>query len=271
MSHATVAGHDLYYERSGAGEPLLLIMGLSGTHRTWGGPFIEALRADFEVLVYDHRGVGHSSPTRDPFAIADLAADASALLDAVGWASAHVVGISMGGMVAQELALNHPEQVRTLTLGCTYCGGEGSALAPPATLAKLGAAWQSGDRDQAIRAAWEVNVSAPFAADEAAFGRFRAGASALPVAMEVIMLQMQAIGGHDTSARLGEIRTPTLIVHGTADEMLPVANARVIAGHIDGAREEILDDVGHLFFWERPQEAARLIREHALAGTNAAT
>jgi pimeloyl-ACP methyl ester carboxylesterase len=266
MPHATVAGHDLFHERSGAGEPLLAIMGMSGTHRSWGEPFLEALRANFEVLVYDHRGVGRSARTRAPFSITDLAADASGLLTAVGWDSAHVVGISMGGMVAQELAIAHPQQVRTLTLGCTYAGGAGSALAPPQTLAHLGAAWQSGDRERAIRAAWEVNVSAPFAADAAAWASFRQEAGALPVAMEVIMLQLQAIGAHDASARLHGIGAPTLVVHGTEDRMLPVGNAALIADAIPGARREILDGVGHLFFVERPRASAELIRGHALGG-----
>jgi pimeloyl-ACP methyl ester carboxylesterase len=269
MSTATIAGHDLFYERSGAGEPLLLIMGMSGTRTSWGEPFLDALRTDFDVLVYDHRGVGGSSPTSEPFSIADLAQDASALLDAVGWDSAHVVGISMGGMIAQELAIARPEQVRTLTLGCTYAGGEGSALAPDTTLAHLGAAWQSGDRDQAIRAGWEVNVSEAFAGDDEAFAAFRARAMELPVALAVIMLQMQAIGAHDTSARLAQISAPTLVVHGTEDIMLPVVNAPLIAQAIPDSRLTILEGIGHLFFVEQPQESAQLIREHALAGTTA--
>jgi 3-oxoadipate enol-lactonase len=269
MSTATIAGHDLFYERSGAGEPLLLIMGMSGTRKGWGEPFLDALRADFEVLVYDHRGVGGSSPVTEPFSLAELAQDASALLEVVGWDSAHVVGISMGGMIAQELAIAHPEQVRTLTLGCTYAGGEGSALAPDTTLAHLGAAWQSGDRDQAIRAAWEVNVSEPFSHDADAFAAFRARALELPVAMAVILLQMQAIGEHDTSARLAQISAPTLVIHGTADIMLPATNAPLIAAAIPDARLTILDGIGHMFFVEKPQESAQLVREHALAGPTA--
>jgi 3-oxoadipate enol-lactonase len=172
-------------------------------------------------------------------------------------------------MIAQELAIARPEQVRTLTLGCTYAGGEGSALAPDTTLAHLGAAWQSGDRDQAIRAGWEVNVSEAFAGDDEAFAAFRARAMELPVALAVIMLQMQAIGAHDTSARLAQISAPTLVVHGTEDIMLPVVNAPLIAQAIPDSRLTILEGIGHLFFVEQPQESAQLIREHALAGTTA--
>ena len=129
MATASVNGHDLHFEQRGAGEPLLLIMGMSGTHLTWGEPFLELLARDFEVTVFDHRGVGRSSRTEPGYAIADLADDAAGLLEELGLESAHVLGISMGGMVAQELALRHPGRVRTLTLGCTYSGGEGSALA----------------------------------------------------------------------------------------------------------------------------------------------
>src|SRR6266513_2934017 len=96
-------GPTIHYVRRGEGEPLLLIQGMSGSHLAWGEPFLTNLERDFDVVAYDHRGVGHSSRVTDPFSITDLADDAAALLDALGWGSAHVVGISMGGMVAQEL------------------------------------------------------------------------------------------------------------------------------------------------------------------------
>src|SRR5437868_8083351 len=114
---------ELDYERSGEGPPLLMIMGMSGTALHWGEPFLQALRPDFEVIVYDHRGVGASSRPEGPLTIAQMAQDAAGLLDALGVESAHVMGISMGGMIAQELALARDELVRTLTLGCTFCGG----------------------------------------------------------------------------------------------------------------------------------------------------
>src|ERR1700759_409163 len=118
MPHVTIDGRRLFYERSGndgGGEPLLLIQGMSGTHLAWGGPLMEELDADFDVVVFDHRGIGRSDPVSDPFTIADLARDAVGLLDQLGWDDAHVMGISMGGMVAQELALSVPERIRTLT------------------------------------------------------------------------------------------------------------------------------------------------------------
>ncbi len=256
---------DLDYERSGSGPPLLLIMGMSGTQRHWGDPFLQRLRRDFDTITYDHRGVGDSTRLRGSFTLADLAGDAVALLDALEIQTAHVIGISMGGMVAQELALSQPRRLRTLTLGCTYCGGPGSALAGPHVLQRLGEAMQSGDRDLAVRTGWEVNVSGSFAADEAAWQRFLAIGRQHRVAVPVIMAQMQAIAGHETSARLAQVEAPTLVIHGTEDQLLPVANAELIASLIPHARLEILPGVGHLFFWEQPERSAELVLEHAAA------
>jgi pimeloyl-ACP methyl ester carboxylesterase len=251
---------DLHVSRRGEGEPLLLIQGMSGTHLSWGEPFASLLERDFDVVAYDHRGIGRSDPVVDPFSIVDLAQDAAGLLDALGWETAHVLGISMGGMVAQELALAHPDRIRTLTLGCTYCGGPGSSLAPPETLARLAAGMRSGDRELAIRTAFEVNVSPAFAQQPGAYEAFRAMAKSLPAPVPVIMLQMQAIAGHDTSARLPSLTVPTLVVHGDADAMIPVQNGRLIASLIPGARLEVLQGVGHVFWWEQPVTSAQLVR-----------
>jgi 3-oxoadipate enol-lactonase len=255
----------LDYERSGEGsEPLLLIMGMSGTALHWGEPFLEQLRRDFDVIAYDHRGVGASTVLDGPITIRQMADDAAALLAALQLDSAHVMGISMGGMIAQELALNHAERIRTLTLGCTYCGGPGSELAAPEVIQRLAEAMMSGDRERAIRVGWEANVSAAMAADDDAWARFRETAMSRAVAVQVVMEQMQAIAAHDTYERLGELGSlPTLVIHGTEDQMLPVANGRLIASRIPGSRLEILDGVGHLFFWERPERSAELVRELA--------
>src|SRR3954464_13568618 len=124
----------LDYERSGSGPPLLLIMGMSGTALHWGDPFLQLLRRDFDVIAYDHHGVGASTPLHGSITTRAMADDAAALLAALGLDDAHVLGISIRVMVAQELALSHPERVRTLTLGCTYCGGDCNATTSEAVL-----------------------------------------------------------------------------------------------------------------------------------------
>jgi 3-oxoadipate enol-lactonase len=265
MPSVDASGTELHYLRAGEGEPLLLIQGMSGTHLAWGRPFLDELERSFETIVFDHRGIGLSGRAEMPVAIADLAADTVALLDALELESVHVVGISMGGMVAQELALRHPQRIRTLTLGCTYPGGAEARLADPALIQELAGALLSGDRERALRTGFAANLSVAHVADEANWEPFHAMATAAPVAVPVIMLQMQAVMGHDTSARLSSIEAPTLVVHGTEDRMLPVVNGELIARSIPHARLELLEGVGHMFWWEQPERSAALVRSHVLA------
>jgi 3-oxoadipate enol-lactonase len=265
MPHAAVNGATLFYERRGAGEPLLLIQGMSGTHLAWGEPFLAALGDDLDVVIYNHRGVGESGPQEGPVTTPGMADDAAAMLDALGWETAHVLGISMGGMVAQELALRHPERIRRLVLGCTYPGGAEARLADPALIQELAGAMLSGDRELALRTGFAANLSAAYAADEANWEPFHTMATTLPVPVDVIMAQMQAVVGHDTSARLTSIDKPTLVIHGTEDRMLPMVNGEVIARLIPDTRLEVLEGVGHMFWWEQPERSAALVRAHLMA------
>ena len=252
----------LDYERSGEGPPLLAIMGMSGTYLHWGEPFLERVRESFEVIVYDHRGVGSSTRLEGPITISQLAADAAGLIRALELDSVHLLGISMGGMVAQELVLADPQLVRTLTLGCTYCGGPGSSYGS-AVRDRLSEAMASGDRVRALRAAYELNLSPAAAADPELWERFQSIAAERAVAVPVIMAQLAACMQHDTHERLPGVSASTLVIHGSADELIPVQNASLIASLIPGARLEIMDGVGHLFFWEEPARSAELLRSHA--------
>jgi pimeloyl-ACP methyl ester carboxylesterase len=258
-------GTELHYERAGEGEPLLLIQGMSANHLAWGRPFSSLLERDFEVISFDNRGIGLSAAATEAFSIAEMAADTAALLEALEVESAHVLGISMGGMIAQELALAHPAKLRSLTLGCTYCGGDGSQLMDPTDFQGLVEAMASGDRTRVYRAMYELNLSPGFRAEESRFAEFVEMAEALPAARETIGLQVQAIAAHDTSARLGGIAAPTLVVHGTVDRVLGYPNGPLVASLIPGARLETYEDVGHMFWWEQPERSAELVREHALA------
>jgi pimeloyl-ACP methyl ester carboxylesterase len=263
MPSVDVAGTELYYERAGEGEPLLLIQGMSATHLAWGRPFLSGLEPNFDCIVFDNRGMGRSGRAELPFTVADMAGDAAALLGALGIETAHVVGISMGGAIAQELALAHPERIRTLTLGATFCGGPESSLMAPEDLQMLGAAYASGEPELVFRAMWEINISPAHRADDSHFAAFREMGGALPAPRPVVMQQMRACAEHDTSARLDRIDLPTLVVHGTADRLIKVDNGKLIARLIP-APIELLEDVGHMFWWEQPERSAELIREHAL-------
>jgi len=265
MPSVDASGTELHYLRAGEGEPLLLIQGMSATHLAWGRPFLDELERSFETIVFDNRGMGLSGEAALPFAIADLAVDAAGLLDALELETAHVVGISMGGMIAQELALAHPERIRTLTIGASYCGGPEGTLMAPEDLQMLGTAYASGVAEQVFRTMWEINLSPDFRAEDSRFAAFTEMGSALPAPQPVVLQQMQACAAHDTHARLGQIDLPTLVIHGDADRLLGYPNGQQIAARIPGARLETLEGVGHMFWWEQPQRSAELIREHALA------
>jgi 3-oxoadipate enol-lactonase len=257
-------GTELNYERAGEGEPLLLIQGMSANHKAWGR-FSSLLERDFEVIAFDNRGMGLSRPVTEAFSIAEMAADTAGLLDALEIGSAHVLGISMGGMIAQELALGHPGKLRSLTLGCTYCGGEGSRLMDPADFQGLVEAMGSGDAQRVFRAMYELNLSPRFRSEESRYAEFTEMAEALPAPRETIGLQVQAIAAHDTSTRLPNVSTPTLVIHGTVDRVLGYPNGPLIASLVPGARLETYEDVGHMLWWEQPDRSAELVREHALA------
>jgi 3-oxoadipate enol-lactonase len=264
VPQVNVDATQLHYERRGDGPPLLLVQGMGANLLHWGEAFLAALERDFELVLYDHRGIGRSGPLEGDLTIARLAGDALALLDALQIADAHVLGVSMGGMVAQELALAQPERIRTLTLGCTSCGGTQSKPTPGQIVQRLTAAVLSRDFDRLLRTGFEIVVSPGYASDPAHHAAFVEAARWFPASLPVLMDQKIAVEAHDTYARLRSIRAPTLVLHGTADELLAPINGELVASLIPGARLELLDGVGHLFFWEQPQRSAQLVADFAL-------
>jgi pimeloyl-ACP methyl ester carboxylesterase len=266
MPKLPVDGTELYYERRGSGEPLLLIQGLGANSVHWGEPFLTELERDLEVIVFDNRGAGRSAPLPGAdLTTASLASDVLVLLDALELERVHVFGFSMGGMVAQELALAQPERVRSLTLGSTSCGGTQSSTTDQAVVRALTAAVLSRDQNRVLRTGFEFVVSAEYAADPAHYASFVAAARLHPADIPLLMAQQAAVVAHDTYSRLRALQVATLVVHGTADQMLPAINGDLVASLIPGARLELLDGSGHLFFWEQPQRAAQLVREHIAA------
>lgn len=265
MALADLGTRSLFYERRGTGAPLLLIQGMAGHHRMWGEPFLSDLGRDFDVIAMDNRGIGESTDVPGDFTVGDLAEDVHGLLDALGIDDTHLVGISLGGMVAQEFVLRYPERVRRLVIGCSYCGGPGASLRAPGPL-RMMAAMQTRDVEQAIRAAYVSNLSAQYAADERHYAPFKEVSLAVAPPVNVVMRQAKAAFAHDTSARLGEIKNPTLVLHGDEDDMLEYLNGELIAKLIPGAQLHTFEHTGHLFWWEHPEQSAELIRRHCLEG-----
>lgn len=245
------------------GIPLLLIHGMSGTHRHWGTAFLEGLlAAGRRVICVNHIGVAGSTRATAQFTIVDLAEAQIQALDVLGIQDpVDVFGISMGGMTAQEVALRHPERVRSLVLGCTTAGNALATWTAEADMRGLVEAMQSGDAALALRASWEINVSPAFAARVDAYDEFVASTKAERVSLRVITEQMQAIIGQDTVDRLAQITVPTTIAHGTEDRLLPYPNGLAIHEAIPGSTLETFDGAGHLFFWEDPQRAVKVALE----------
>jgi len=256
----------LDYKVVGEGPPLLLVMGMSGTYDHWDERFVGELARHRRVILYDHRGVGRSAPLEGPFTIADLAGDALGLVERLGLERVDLLGFSMGGMIAQEVAINDPQRVGRLVLAATFAGGRNSLPTPRETAERLGGALQSGNRELALRTAWELNISAARLADEELWQRFLAIGRRRVVPLAVIQRQLEAILRFDAYDRLPEISAPTLVIHGTEDRMLPVGNGEILAGRIPGARLAKLEGVGHLFFWEEPQRSAQLVLDHLRKG-----
>lgn len=247
--------------RRGSGAPLLMIMGVAGHHGVWGPRFVDRLAAEFDVVMYDHRGIGSSSRA-EGFTLQDLVGDAVAVLDWSGIADAHVLGFSMGGAVAQHLALDHPERVRSLSLVGTWpdeqdVWGEG--------VLSLAGAGQAPDPETAVWMMFEANVSREFAAVEANFAPFRDAAMSIKVPTPVVTQQMAAATKHDVLDRLSRVTAPTLVVHGTQDAVIKASAGERLAGAIPKARLELWPGVGHHVPWEAPDRLADAVVAHIKA------
>jgi pimeloyl-ACP methyl ester carboxylesterase len=254
VPHAQVNGVRLFYQETGAPEapPLVLIMGWGGDHTAWALQ-APAFAAEHRVIALDNRGAGQSDVAEAPYTIPGMAADVVGLMDALGIRRAHICGASMGGMVAQELALRHPDRVRTLGLHCTTAGIDAYGRFLIDTLVAVKA---RGDREESVRAVMPWILCRKTMAERPDFIRFwieQALAYPYPIGLEGLSRQADAIRGHDTAARLGEIRVPTLITTGTEDILVPPASSRDLHARIPGSELATIEDAGHLHFIEQAQ------------------
>lgn len=259
MPTVQVGDHELYYERLGAGDPIVLIMGVGATTDYWGGKFRAGLATRFTVVSYDHRGIGRSGRSSADFTVADLADDAAGLVRELEVAPAHVVGFSLGGMVAQELAIRHPECVSRLVLAGTSAGGGERPTLSPDTLRRLNDAMVSADPAQAIQAGLEANISNERSASDEVRAAWVRLVSGTRMPLGTVQRQLEAAQRHDATRRLGAINAPVLVVHGSEDRMIDPANADTLGAALGGARVVRVHGAGHMFFWEAPESSAELI------------
>lgn len=262
MPHVQVGDLRMHYRRDGRGQRLLFISGTGGDLRTTPGVFDSPLGRDFDLLAYDQRGLGQTDKPAGPYTMAGYANDAAGLLDAIGWDNALVMGVSFGGMVAQEFALRHPQKVNQLVLACTSAGGAGGASYPLQALAALPFeerfVRQLAISDLRQTPAWQ---QANPAAVERMLGWARAamtlGADD-PNRAVGAALQLQARADHDTWERLAHLDMPVLLCAGRFDGIAPLANMQAMADRIPAAELRVYDG-GHLFLLQDRQAYADIV------------
>lgn len=270
MATTRVGDIQMYYEVHGSGEPLLLIMGLGGNAADWEMQ-IPYFSREYQVIAFDNRGAGRSDKPKEWYTIPQMADDAAGLLEVLGITWAHVYGMSMGGMIAQEMALRHPTRVRTLVLGGTMAGGPNAVMAGPQLIQQ----WVSTAAlplEEAIATGLTFLYSDEFIArnKERLVNRALELAHLMPP-MDALQRQFAAIAQFNAYDRLQEIRVPTLIIAGTHDKIVPVENSRILAERIPGAELVELPGAGQGFLGERAEEAnaavGDFLKRHGSAGS----
>ncbi|MDQ1459287.1 MAG: hypothetical protein QOI08_771 [Actinomycetota bacterium] len=253
-------GIDLYYERRGVGPRLLFLNG-SGSTLASSSLLVDPFAARFDVVAHDQRGLGNTEIPTGPYTMGDYAADAIALLDAVGWDRCRVVGVSFGGMVAQELAVTAPERVERLALCCTSPGGAGGASYPLHELASLPVAERAeiGTRllDTRFDREWLASHPGDRGLAEMMAAR-RADADKNADELRGETEQLRARAGHDVCDRLRLVSAPTLIAGGRYDGIAPVANAEAIATRVPHAELRLYEG-GHAFFAQDPKALPEIL------------
>jgi pimeloyl-ACP methyl ester carboxylesterase len=263
MPHVKVGDIQIYYEIHGAGsQTVTLIRGLGSDLLAWF-PQVPEFSKLFQTIVFDNRGAGRTDKPDGPYSIEQMAQDVNGLLDALDIRRTAMLGVSMGGMIAQEFAIRHPEKLTCLILGCTSFGGPKS-IPPPREIWKALLAGAGADEQTRMLQQQALFCDDTIANNRGVIEEYLAARSRFPIPPHALALQADAIMKHDTSDRVGRIRTPTLVMTGKEDRLIPPGNSRLIADRIPGA---ILTELtgGHLFMCEYPSDFNHAVIEFVKA------
>jgi len=248
---AKVNGINLYYEVHGQGEPLVMIMGFAGSSGGWIFQRRQ-FQKYFQVITFDNRGVGRSDKPPGPYSIRMMAEDTVGLMDHLGIQKAHLLGVSMGGYIAQELTINHPERVKKLVLGCTYARQDDTGGHTPEYYRGMRLAEGCpADELRKIPIAKVLSAEFPLAFNSILYRICTSpfiGIYARFMATRGVAAQFQAIAGHDTLDRLQMIQAPTLVITGTEDRIIKPSSSDVLAKKILNARLVKIDGGPHSVF-----------------------
>ena len=254
MAFVENRGAKIHWDEQGQGAPILLIMGLGYPSSLWHR-VRPVLAERYRTVAFDNRGVGLSDVPPGPYSIVTMASDVAAVLDAAGVDDAHIFGVSMGGMIAQEFALQYPARTRSLILGCTSAGG------PSAVRAESKVADVLMMRGMTLEQAREAIL--PYIYDAATLReKIEEDLSLrrrwLP-SLEGYMAQLQGILAWEAYSRIAQITAPTLVIHGKSDALVPPGNGELIAARIPGSRLVLLEHASHLFLTDQTEAARKEI------------
>jgi pimeloyl-ACP methyl ester carboxylesterase len=259
MGFLTSNGITLHYDTVGVGPAVCLINGYRLSADAWPAAFVGQLAERLTVITFDNRGTGRSDKPHIGYEFTNLAKDVVELLDGLGHPQVHLFGYSMGGAIAQEIAIHHPDRVDRLVLFGTFCGG---VWAEPASYSvfKRFLARKNQTPDEAARQAWPFTYSPDYlAANPDAVERQMRREMEYPTPTFVAERQMEALRKFDSYRELPRIRAPTLVATGAHDLLVKPRNSEILASRIRNARREVLADLGHRAIWEAPEEIADLV------------
>jgi len=246
MPKMRVNGVQIYYEVRGEGFPLIMIMGLGGNIDWWDPRMIQELSKKFKTVMFDNRGAGRTDISDKKYTIRLFADDTAGLMDALGISRAHVLGISMGGMIAQELALNYPKKVAKLVLCSTTCGGAKSVLPSEEVMGILMADRSTLSQKEVAKMTIPLVLTEDFAKKNPDLVELMIQQILkAPISNEAFTWQANACMEFDTHDRLPQIRAPTLILHGKQDILLPPGNGSILAEAIPSAKHAYLEKSAH--------------------------
>jgi len=237
----------MYYEAHGEGLPLVMIMGINGNADWWDPRMVQELSKNFKVIIFDNRGAGRTDVSDREYTIKLFADDTAGLMNALGISEAHVLGLSMGGMIAQELVLNYPEKVRKLVLCSTLCGGTKSVPASEDVFRMFIADRSGLSLEEIFRREIPLLFTEGFIQNNPEFIElFIQRVLVAPISSRSFLRRLHALTKFDTHDRLPQIRTPTLILHGKRDILVPPENGSILAEAIPNAKLVHFENSAHV-------------------------
>jgi len=264
MPKVKVNDIQICYEVKGKGFPLVMITGLGGNLNGWDPRLVEGLSKEFELVMFDNRGAGRTDISDKEYTIKLFADDTAGLMNVLGISRAHILGLSMGGMIAQELVLNHSEKVAKLVLCSTFCGGSKGVQCSKEVASILTAGTSASSKEEWSRMVLPIVLTQDFAKEHPDFvDSLFQRASKYPISLAAYMRQLNAIGNLDTYGRLQQIKVPTFILHGRQDVLIPPENGSILAEAIPNAKLVYFDKSAHMLA-EEMKEVINVLTEFLL-------